>query len=388
MTHEDSTWSPLIAHIIFRLDVGGLENGVVNLINAMPPNEYRHAVICLTSATEFKSRITRSDVEVISLNKGEGKDIGMYLRLWSVLRRIRPCIVHTRNLGTLDCVFTAVLAGVAYRVHGEHGREISDPRGENRKNIRIRKICQRFVHRFVPMSADLEQWLVETIGISHSRIRQIYSGVDVTKFKQSTTGRTPLPVPDFADGDHFVIGSVGRLDPIKGYSHLVRAFIKLLHSEPDAARRFRLVIIGEGPCRDEIETLLDENQARSFAWLPGARDDVCDLTGGFDVFVLPSLGEGISNTILEAMATGLPVIASDVGGNPELIVNGMTGVLVPSEDPEALSAAISSYADNQALRRQHGNAGRERVEQRFSLTNMVKSYTDLYDDLARGGLSS
>ena len=132
---------PLIAHVIFRLDIGGLENGLVNLINHMPESRYRHAIICLQNYTDFRLRIRREDVPVFALNKAEGKDFHLYSQLWHLLRNIKPHIVHTRNLAALDCQFVAALAGVRARVHGEHGWDMMDLHGSNFKYNLLRRGC-------------------------------------------------------------------------------------------------------------------------------------------------------------------------------------------------------------------------------------------------------
>ena len=381
MSRQSSAHPPLVAHIIYRLDIGGLENGLVNLINHMPAERYRHAIICLTEATDFKRRIRRCDVEVISLGKREGKDLKMYLRLWRVLRALRPDIVHTRNLGTLDCMPVAMLAGVSSRIHGEHGRDVSDPFGENPKGIRIRKTLKPLVDKFIPMSCDLAGWLHRRIGVESGKIAQIYSGVDTTKFCPNPDASKKLPIDTFDTTGCFVIGAVGRFDPIKNPLALVEAFIQLLDRDSAEARELRLVYIGEGPLRARAFERLEERGVCDLAWLPGAREDVANLMRSFDVFVLPSRGEGISNTVLEAMATGLPVVTSDVGENPELLVDGESGALVPADDTNALADAICQYIDDPEMPLAHGRCARERVEQRFSLNAMVAGYQQVYDEV-------
>ena len=146
----------------------------------------------------------------------------------------------------------------------------------------------------------------------------------------------------------------------------------------------RLVIVGDGPLKAHVEKVLDAAGMRNLAWLPGARDDVPDILRGLDCFVLPSLAEGISNTILEAMSCGLPVIATQVGGNPELMQEGVTGRLVPPVNAEAMAAALYRYFDDPALARRHGQAGRHAVLQHFSLDRMIADYGSLYDGLVAG----
>lgn len=373
--------APLVAHIIHRLDVGGMENGLVNLINAIPPQRYRHAIICLTEYTDFRSRIRRPDVEYFALHKRPGKDIGVYARLWRVLRRLRPDIVHTRNLPALDCLVPAALAGVGARVHGEHGRDMIDLDGSNRKYSLLRRLLRPLVHRYIPVSRDLETWLHQGIGVPVRRIERIYNGVDTEKFSPAPGGRVPLPVAGFAPPDAIVIGTVGRMEAVKDQTTLARAFVRLLDLAPEYRHRLRLAIVGDGPLRAEAMQQLARAGAAALAWMPGTRNDIPELLRGFDIFVLPSVAEGISNTILEAMATGLPVVATRVGGNPELVAEGVTGALVPSADPEAMAAALLAYVRDPKQIRQHGVAGRRQVEDNFSLNAMVQHYISVYDEV-------
>lgn len=138
---------------------------------------------------------------------------------------------------------------------------------------------------------------------------------------------------------------------------------------------------GDGPLRQQALAILAQAGALESAWLPGSRDDVPAIMRGLDLFVLPSLAEGISNTLLEAMASGLPVVATRVGGNPELMEEGITGSLVPPADPQALSAAIRDYVVNPEMIRRHGANGRRAVESRFGMEAMVKAYMGVYDSI-------
>lgn len=377
------TRAPLVAHILYRLDIGGLENGLVNLINTIPVDRYRHAVISLTEYTDFRFRIRRQDVEYYALHKRPGKDFGAYLRLWRLLRRLRPQIVHTRNLSALDCLLPAALAGVRCRIHGEHGRDIIDIDGSNWKYNMLRRAIRPLVHRYIPLSRDLENWLQRRIGVTPEKISRIYNGVD-TRLFQPASAREPLPDTNFAPPGTMVIGTVGRMQTVKDQLTLVRAFLHLLKTTPGAREKLRLALVGDGPLRAQAAAMLAAEDAGALAWLAGSRDDVPRLLRGLDVFVLPSLAEGISNTILEAMACGLPVVATRVGGNPELVIEGETGMLVPAADPAALAGALGNYLRDPSLARRHGRASRERVEREFSLHAMVQRYLAVYDDVLAG----
>jgi sugar transferase (PEP-CTERM/EpsH1 system associated) len=377
------TKSPLVVHVIYSLGVGGLENGLVNLINNMPRDRYRHAIVCLQGFTDFAKRIDDRDIPIYALDKKQGKDIGLYVRLGRLLRQLKPDIVHTRNLAALEGqVVAAIAVPSARRVHGEHGRDMFDVAGLNEKYNLLRRIIRPFVHRYIALSQDLEQWLINLIGVKPSHISQIYNGVDNQKFRPPRSG-DPLPPwpPQFADQQHVIIGSVGRMAAVKDHVTLVRAFIELMQLESNVRKIARLVIVGEGPCREACVQLLSKAGLSDCAYLIGERNDVAELMRGMDIFVLPSLGEGISNTILEAMSTGLPVIATQVGGNPELVRPFETGRLVPANDPLAMAQALFDYVCNAEMRRTHGNAGRSVIEQQYSLSSMIAAYMKVYDQI-------
>ncbi len=369
---------PLIVHVIYRLAVGGLENGLVNLINGMAPERYRHAIISLTDITDFQQRLQRSDVECYALHKRPGNDVRMLWRLWRLFRQLRPTVVHSRNLAALDAQLPAWLARVPTRIHGEHGRDVHDLDGSSRKYQWIRKLYRPLVHRYVPLSRDLADYLRDPIGVPEARLRLICNGVDIQRFHPSAGARNVLP-EGFAGPHDVVLGTVGRLEPVKDQLTLVKAFIELCRRFPHA-ERLRLVLVGEGALRPAIEALIDEAGVAARVWLTGARDDVPVLLAAMDLFVLPSLAEGISNTILEAMACEVPVVATQVGGNAELVAEGETGQLVPRDDPTAMAAVLADYVQDEAKRRTQGQAARRRVEEHFSIPGMVQRYTDLYDE--------
>lgn len=372
---------PLIVHVIHHLGVGGLENGLVNLINHIPPERYRHAIVCLKGYTDFHKRIAREDVEIVALDKREGHDPALYLNLFRTLRRLQPDVVHTRNLAALEAQMVAALAGVRARVHGEHGRDMVDLHGTNRKHNLLRKTIRPFVGHYIAVSQDLEGWLVDTVGARPSRVSHIYNGVDSVRFRPRNDSRAGIGPPGFFSDDAFVIGSVGRMVGVKDYASLVRAFLIMLKREPANRARLRLLIVGEGDARQECLDMLHAAGAEALAWLPGERADIPELMRSMDLFVLPSLGEGISNTILEAMSSGLPVVATAVGGNVELVQPGSTGQLVPPAEPAVLADTLFEYFRNPALLSSHGQAARQQIETGFSMAAMTRGYLEVYDNI-------
>lgn len=376
---------PLVMHVLYSFDVGGLENGVVNILNRMPAERFRHMVVALSHCAEsFSKRVQRDDVQFISLHKPPGHGVKLYPRLFRLFREHRPAIVHTRNLAALEAAVPAWAAGVPARVHGEHGWDVSDPGGTLRKYQLVRRAYSPFVARYVALSGQIERYLVERVGVAAARVERICNGVDSIRFHPAPGGmRAPLAGNPFDAPGALVVGTVGRLQVVKDQLNLVRALAVARRDGGEAAARLRLVIAGEGPLRPAIEDEIRQQGLADVVWMAGERKDVPEVMRSLDIFALPSRAEGISNTILEAMASGLPVVATDVGGNGELIEAGRTGLLVPAEEPVTMAEALMCYASNVALRNSHGLSGRLRVEQGFSLDTMVARYTELYERLLR-----
>lgn len=373
--------SPLIAHIIYRLGTGGLENGLVNLINRLPPERYRHAIICLTDSTEFKQRIQRQDVAVYEINKKPGHDVSSFIKVFQLLAELNPSIVHTRNLAAIEYQFCAFLVGVPYRIQGEHGWDVFDPDGNNVKYRWLRFFLGFLIHKFIPLSQQLQDYLQYKVGISARKINRICNGVD-TKIFYPREDIRQLPNGCTLDGENkLILGTVGRMHGVKDQLTLVKAYILACQQSPSFAEITRLVLIGDGPLRELAINLLEIHGLSENAWLPGGRNDIPQIMRFLDVFVLPSKAEGISNTILEAMATGLPVIATRVGGNSELVVNAQTGLLVEKENTAQLAEALQELVFDDEKRQQFATLALQRALQEFSIDTMVKRYQALYDKL-------
>jgi len=368
-----------LCHVIYRLDTGGLENGLVNLINRMDPERFEHAVVCVDRSGPFSERITRPGVSVVELRKRPGLEPDFYRRAWRAFRTLHPDVVHTRNTAGLDAIAPARLAGVATVLHGEHGRTADDPRGTNSRHNLLRRLHAPLVARFTTVSADLADWLVDTVGIAPRKVQVLMNGVDVERFAPGGVDRGAL-LPQVPDGA-VVVGTVGRLDPVKGHAMLVDAVARLALA---GELPVHLVIVGEGPERAALQQRIHAAGLGETAHLVGEREDIPAILRAFDVFCLPSLAEGISNTLLEAMATGLPVVATAVGGNRELVADGATGRLIPTGDPAPLAAALRPLVSDAGLRERWGAAARRRACEQFSLEAMVRRYEACYTEATTG----
>jgi sugar transferase (PEP-CTERM/EpsH1 system associated) len=376
MNHDSR---PLILHVIHHLVIGGMENGLINLINNMPDSRFRHSIVCIENYSEFRDRIARPDVQVFALHRSRIGLWKMRAQIFQLCRQLRPALLHSRNLSGLDALLPARLAGVRRCVHGEHGWDIGNLNGEHLKPAILRRLHSPLIDRYITVSKDLEQYLVGRVGVAASRISQVYNGVDTQRFTPRAVRNLGLMPDGFADEDSVVIGTVGRLQPVKDQATLIRAFALLVNEHPAIGSRARLVIVGDGPLLADLRALSDALGIGKQIWFSGARSNISEILRILDVFVLPSLSEGISNTILEAMASGLPVLASAAGGNIELIDDGRSGHFFKPGDSAALTHLLATYVCDAPLRRTHGKTARRIAVERFSLMIMVENYQSLYE---------
>lgn len=367
-----------VVHMMYRFSVGGLENVVIQLINRLPRPQFRHTIVALTQADgSFAKRIERDDVQVLELRKPPGQPFRTYPAALQLLRKLRPDVLHTCNIAALEFTPVAALAGVPLRIHAEHGWDVADPDGTNRRYRLLRRLYRPFVHDFIAVSPQLERYLREAIGVPQRQLHFFPNGVDTSVFRPSREGEVVPEDFPFRKPDHWVVGTVGRLEPIKNQMLLVDAFAQLVRSGIAGSERLRLAIVGGGALADAIQHRLAQAGLADRAWIPGPRADIPAVLRCLDCFVLPSLAEGTSCTLQEAMATGLPIIATDVGGNAALLEGGDCGTLVPTQDVAALSNAIAEVFH----RRQTdiGNQSGLRIAQeKYALAKMVADYEKLF----------
>ena len=374
----------LIVHVIHHLHMGGMENTLVNLINELPRASFRHAVICVEDHSDFRLRIKRDDVEVVSLHRSQVGLFAMRKRIYRLCQQWQPAIVHSRNQSGLDALLPAFLARVPIRIHSEHGWDVDNLDGGKWKPALLKRLHRPLVNRYLTVSKDLARFLTRRVGVSPSDITQIYNGVDTDRFRPRVDEDTSSLSANFTGPDVVCIGTVGRAQPVKDQATLIRALAQLLQRRPLLRKRVRLLIVGDGPLLAPLQSLTDDLALSEVALLAGASNQVPELMRAMDLFVLPSLNEGVSNTLLEAMASGLPVLASRVGGNPELVPQGVGGQLFAAGNVDLLSQLLERYVDEPDMRRAHGLQARAWVEQNFSIQSMVASYASFYKQLLSG----
>lgn len=345
---------------------------LVSLVNRMDQGFFEHEICCVSGGGPMEHRL-RAGIRVHSMEKGNAADRLMALKIANILRRSRPDLVHTYNWGGVDGILAAKLAspcGGIRVVHAEHGRDSADPEGKNKKRNVARKLLSPLVDRFIAVSADLDSWLVRQIKIPSAKVVRIVNGVDTELYQAGKADglRKELGLQP----NELVIGFVGRLDSVKDVGILIQAVLRL--GEP-----FRLVITGDGPERMNLERLAGGNGRIIFL---GERKDVAAVYKAIDIFALSSIAEGTPCTIQEAMASGLPAVATGVGGIPALIEDGRSGFLFSPGDIDAAVSCFSNYRQNPGLIQKHGQHGRRKAVQEFSLDKMTRSYQTLYLTLA------
>jgi glycosyltransferase involved in cell wall biosynthesis len=355
--------------LVLSLSPGGTERLVIELCRRLA-NDVDTVVGCLDEPGEWAAEVARLNIPVISLARRPGFHPSLSVRLGDVLKAQRINVIHCHHYSPFVYGLLAAVMHPSVRVvFTEHGRLHGT--GISRKRRLVNPVLSRWPSKICAVSAALKQDMVAE-GFPERSIEVVYNGIELGRRPQPAeraAARSALQLP----GDAFVIGSVGRLDPVKNLGALLEA-LALLHPSCPAART---VVVGDGP---EQQALIDRARALGVADLTqftGHRSDVRVLMAAFDVYVNCSTYEGVSLTILEAMATALPVVAARVGGNPEVVVDHETGLLVDAR-PRALASALAALASNPAQRHAMGDAGRWRVKRHFTIERMVSDYAAAY----------
>lgn len=363
--------SPLtIAHVLTSFHIGGAEQVAVNLASEQARRGHRVHALALTGGVDAThvDHFRAAGVDVHFLAKRPGKvDPWLTLRVAEAFRQLDPQVVHTHN--PLPLIYAAPVARLrrAIVIHTKHGFNHGTPR-----QTWTRRAAGRCAHYLVAVSQQTARDALAQRECTSDRLRVIFNGIDLSQHHPSAVERRAtrhaLGIPEHA----FVFGSVGRLSPIKNQTLFIRAAAPLLG--PDA----HLVLVGDGEARPTVEAAVRASGRAAFIHLLGRRLDVANLLSGFDVFVLSSDSEGLPMVIPEAMAAGLPVVSTRVGGVGEVVQHGRTGTLVPAGDESALREALHGFRKAPELARRLGAAGRRFATERYSAEHMVDCYMNLY----------
>jgi len=364
-----------VLHVIATLDPAGAEGQLVALCRRMDRERFEPMVCCLTRGGPLEAPLADADVPVRVLHKRGRWDLRALCRLTGVISETRPDIVHTW-LPTAN-----LLGGIATRLHGKEIAWVTSERAADVWKGRLRRWADRHLARraarIICNAHALRRFLIAR-GLPGERIEVIYNGIDVDEFDRQAS-RTSAPLPE-SDGP--VIGTVARLEPQKGIPYLIEAF-GLLHQRFPTAH---LWVVGDGPMKASLTRQCESGGVGRNVHFLGLREDVPAILRKMDLFVLPSLWEGLPNAVLEAMAARRAVVATRVDGTPEAVEENETGLLVPPRDAVTLENAMARLLADHDLRARFGEAGRQRVSREFDMSRMVVRTQQLYEHvLTRAG---
>lgn len=354
-----------ILQVIPYFCFGGAETMCENLCYAQKKLGHDVVVVSLyPEHTPISQRMEESGIRIVYLDKKLGLDVSMVPKLLKIMKQEKPDVVHTHLDVIKYAVAAAKMAGISKCVHTVHSVAHKEAEG------RIQKIINGTYFRAgwsvpVALSPEIQQTICEFYGMKPKRVPVIYNGIDLSKCE---------PKADYALSQPVSLVHVGRFDIPKNHEGLLHAFAELLKKHPDA----RLHLVGDGDLRSRIEEVTEALNLRSAVIFHGMQSDVHPYLQMADLFVLPSKYEGMPMTIIEAMATGLPIVASDVGGIPDMVTDGKTALLVPCE-PLAVASACEKYMESQELRERLGKKALEESK-RFSSAHMAAGYINIYSE--------
>jgi len=360
-----------IIHVLHRLGAGGTELALQRVIAGLDLQHFEN-IICTVAPL---APGWGSDFNCISLERDGRKTGSLVADFARLFLRLKPDIVHSRNWGAIEAVVAAKLARVPRVIHSEHGRDIHTMNGDPWRRRLFRRFAYGLADEVFAVSRELREHYSAQVGIAPARMSLIPNGVDTKKFCPDDDARIHMRSQLGISAGSFIVGTVGRLDPVKDHNTLLHAAGKLGKSGKDV----HVVIVGNGPEREVLQTRIAATpELRGRVHLAGESSQPEHWLNAFDVFVLPSLSEGMSNTLLEAMATALPCVVTDVGANPDLVEHGASGYLVSSRDAGAIADRVLQLARDPKLCARMGQCGRRKVQREFSMARMVENYTRLY----------
>lgn len=363
-----------VLHFITELDAGGAQIALYRLLANSDRENFPPQVVCLYNGDKLVAQQIRAlGISVIDLHMPAPWRLDALWRLYRLLRQQRPCLLHCWMFHA-DIAGRVVgrLARVPLIITSRRSQEIGGPHRE-----RLRRLTGRLDDKIIAVSDQARQAEIERTGAPPAKVVTVYNGIACDRFVRPEATAVairqefniPLTVP--------VVGMIGRLHPVKGHTFLLAALARLRQTCADV----HLLIVGDGALRPALVSQVAAEGLVTAVTFTGTRADIPDILAALDIVALPSLWEGLPNVVLEAMAAAKPVVATAVGGTPEVVVSGVTGLLVPPGDVAALAEALAALLADPARARTMGVAGRQHVESHFTLAQTVKAVEDVYQTL-------
>ncbi|MCK4905796.1 glycosyltransferase [bacterium] len=363
-----------IAYLITELNIGGAENSLYQLVTHLNSKRFSPVVYSLSGEGKIADKLRDKGIEVICLGAKSKLDITVFFKLIKLLHRKKPHVLHTY---LFHANFIGRIAGWLNRIPIIIST-IQVMEKEKLYHLYLDMLTQWMVNKEVCVSKQLEEFTRKRVKISSSKLVTIYNAVDITSVKPlQVEAKNELTRNLSLSGFHPIIGTVARLTTQKGIPYLLKAFQLILKNFPDCC----LLVVGQGPQKQGLETLSEGLGISSNVKFLGFREDINEIMNLMDVFVLPSLWEGLPLTILEAQALSKPVVATSVSGSKEIIKDGENGFLAHPKDSQSLALYTNILLENSKMREEFGKKGKEFVNKNFSLDRMVKDTEKLYEEL-------
>lgn len=369
-----------IMHVVYGLGRGGIQTGLENLLGRLDRDRFEHIVCALRPPIDHPMCQGLAHLaQVMCLRTTESGSRFQVAAIARAIREVKPDVVHSRNWGCIETVPAGRWAGSCAVVHGEHGFDSDQSVGEPLRRALFRRAAFEMADRVLAVSYQTRQLHAQQTGFPASKITVIHNGVNERLFFPDPASRQRVRAELGMAEHEFCIGSVANLAPVKDLMTTLRAVAELAGTVKD----WRCVIFGEGPERSKLQAFIDDHpEWKRRVSLPGLTRRVPEMLNAMDVFVLSSLTEGICNSLLEAMATGLPVVVTKTGGNPEIVVEGQSGFLFPVGDVQQLTEKLIALRNRKDLRLELGQQAVRRMREEFSLESMSQNYDRVYSSLA------
>ncbi len=360
-----------LLHLTFDMHIGGTEQVIKNLVEATDPSKFKISILCLEAPIgPFGEMLSKKGFQIDAIARKEGFDL-------KLIFKIRKYLIH-HKIEVLHChqytpwvygVLAALKTGIKV-IFTEHGRFYPDR--SNWKRRYINPFLVRLTDHITAISKATKQALIDYEFIPSSKIEVIYNGIAELIVNESRTKE--IRTKHSISNNTLVLGTIARLDPIKNHRLLITAFADIHQQNPNTV----LLLVGDGETRAELEQLVRQLKISDDVIFTGYRPEPVDYLQMIDIFLLPSLSEGTSMTLLEAMSLSKPCVVTDVGGNPEIIKDQVSGLVIPSNDHDRLVTACDLLIGDSHFREQLGMAGRQRFEKLFTVNNMTRHYQSIY----------
>ncbi len=365
-----------LLYLNYSYDIGGIETLVLNMCRYLDKSKFNMYICSLKKDNVLKSEFEEMNIPLHVIVKKEGIDIGLIFKLRKLFRKLDIDIVHTHNAAQW---FYGALAVIGLNkpkiIHTQHSVL---EQGKNKLLYSLRFLAKKTAF-IVCVAEYVADYMVNKGKLFKEKVKVVYNGITVEKFELTVDGKQKkesLGVP----AGYKLLGIVARLVPVKDHKTLLDALKLVLQK----GNKVKLLIAGGGELAKDLEEHAIELEIEKEVVFLGKRRDIPEILNVLDIFILSSISEGLSVTLLESMASGLPVVATDVGGNAEVVIQGKTGVLVPSGNSEELARAIIGLLENEEKTISMGREGKKQVREKFNIEKMINEYRELYSKMVNG----